>query len=88
MAAGDVSARESRHGGVSGEANAGQVHNLLNKGKTQMNILLGLCVGHDMLFTKYSEAPVTTLVAKDRVLAHNPVAALTNRYYRRKFLGS
>lgn len=49
---------------------------LLNKAKTQLNICLGLCVGHDSLFYKYSEAPVTTLVAKDRVTGHNPVAAI------------
>ena len=49
---------------------------LLNQEKTQFNIALGLCVGHDSLFYKYSEAMVTMLVAKDRVLGHNPVAAL------------
>ena len=37
---------------------------------------LGLCVGHDSLFYQYSEARVTTLVVKDRVLAHNPVGAI------------
>ncbi|MBR3053995.1 MAG: DUF1847 domain-containing protein, partial [Firmicutes bacterium] len=44
-----------------------------------------LCVGHDSLFYKYSEALVTTLVAKDRVLAHNPCAALyqINSYYKK-----
>lgn len=59
---------------------------ILNEEHTDMNIIMGLCVGHDMLFTKYSEAPVTTLVAKDRVLAHNPVGALyqANAYYRHK----
>lgn len=49
---------------------------LLNKAQTQLNICFGLCVGHDSLFYKYSEAPVTTLVAKDRVTGHNPAAAL------------
>ena len=49
---------------------------LLNQQKTQFNIVLGLCVGHDSMFYKYSEALVTTLVAKDRVLGHNPAAAL------------
>ena len=37
---------------------------------------LGLCVGHDSLFYKYSKALVTTLVAKDRVTGNNPVAAI------------
>ena len=49
---------------------------LLNEQKTQFNVVLGLCVGHDSLFYKYSDALVTTLVTKDRVLAHNPVGAL------------
>lgn len=48
----------------------------LNKNKTDLNVLIGLCVGHDSLFYKYAEAPVTTLVSKDRVLAHNTAAAL------------
>jgi uncharacterized metal-binding protein len=57
----------------------------LNAQKTELNVLVGLCVGHDSLFIKYSEAPVTTLVTKDRVLGHNPVVALyeTHSYYRR-----
>ena len=60
---------------------------LLNEAGTDMNVIVGLCVGHDMLFTKYSHAPVTTLVAKDRVTGHNPVAALygTSSYYKRLF---
>lgn len=49
---------------------------LLNRENTGLNIIMGLCVGHDSLFIKHSEAPVTTLVVKDRVLGHNPVAAL------------
>lgn len=58
---------------------------VLNAERTDMNIIMGLCVGHDMAFTKYSQAPVTTLVAKDRVLGHNTVAALYNThfYYKR-----
>ena len=49
---------------------------LLNQAGTQFNICLGLCVGHDSLFYKYSKAMVTTLVAKDRVTCNNPVAAI------------
>jgi len=58
---------------------------LLNGAKTDMNIIVGLCVGHDMLFSKYSDAPVTTLVVKDRVTGHNPVSVLygQNFYYKR-----
>jgi uncharacterized metal-binding protein len=59
---------------------------LLDSAGSQLNILVGLCVGHDALFTKTSKAPVTTLVAKDRVLGHNPIAALYNHqsYYQAK----
>lgn len=57
-----------------------------NKANTDFNIMLGLCVGHDSLFIKYSNAPVTVLAAKDRVLGHNPLAAvyLSNGYYKNK----
>lgn len=58
---------------------------ILNKAGTNLNIIVGLCVGHDSLFIKYSEALVTTLIAKDRVLAHNPAACLyqTKSYYKK-----
>ncbi|MGB9722781.1 MAG: DUF1847 domain-containing protein [Chloroflexia bacterium] len=56
---------------------------LLNEAGTQLNVVVGLCVGHDSLFFRHSQAPVTVLVAKDRVLGHNPVAALYSSYYRR-----
>lgn len=55
---------------------------LLNRAKTPFNVLVGLCVGHDMLFTKYSEAPVTTLIVKDRLAGHNPAITLYSRYFR------
>ena len=48
----------------------------LNSQETEFNIALGLCVGHDSMFYKYSKQMVTTLVAKDRVLAHNPCGAI------------
>jgi uncharacterized metal-binding protein len=58
---------------------------ILNEEKTDFNIMLGLCVGHDSLFLKYIEAFTTVLVTKDRVLAHNPVGALytSGSYYER-----
>lgn len=51
---------------------------LLNDKKVEFNILLGLCVGHDSLFSKYAEAFCTTLATKDRLLGHNPLAAIYN----------
>lgn len=60
---------------------------VLNKDNTDLNIVFGLCVGHDTLFIKHSDAPVTCLVAKDRVTAHNPVGALYgSRGYFKKAL--
>lgn len=58
---------------------------ILNEQKTDLNVIVGLCVGHDSLFIKYSAAPVTTLITKDRVLGHNPAAALytSGFYYKR-----
>ena len=58
---------------------------ILNKEKTDLNIIVGLCIGDDTIFTKYSDAPVTTLAVKDRVLAHNPLGAIYSKYYYEKF---
>ncbi len=57
---------------------------VLNDEKTEFNIVMGLCVGHDSLFLKYSNAPCTVLAAKDRLLGHNPLAAIytIDSYYR------
>jgi len=48
----------------------------LNRAGTDLNVVVGLCVGHDILFHKYIEGPTTTLVVKDRVTGHNPAVAL------------
>jgi uncharacterized metal-binding protein len=55
-----------------------------NRHETHFNVLLGLCVGHDSLFFRYAEAPVTVLAVKDRLLGHNPLAAVyqCDAYYR------
>jgi len=49
---------------------------ILDRAGTVLNVALGLCVGHDALFFQHSKAPSTVLAAKDRLLSHNPVAAL------------
>jgi len=49
---------------------------VLNAANTDFNILLGLCVGHDSMFIKYSEAMITVFAVKDRVMGHNPLAAI------------
>ena len=64
---------------------AGQAE-MLNQAESELNIMCGLCVGHDAVFTKVSEAPVTTFIVKDRVLAHNPVGAIYSQYVRKHLL--
>ena len=58
---------------------------ILNSEGVEFNIVVGLCVGHDSLFFKYAHAPVSVLVAKDRVLGHNPAVGLyqSGSYYRK-----
>jgi uncharacterized metal-binding protein len=58
---------------------------LLAQAGAEFNVVIGLCVGHDSMFFMHSKVPATVLVVKDRVLGHNPVAALytTHSYYRR-----
>jgi uncharacterized metal-binding protein len=72
-----------RPGGHESMCNPVSQAELLNRAGCELNIVLGLCVGHDSLFFKHSDGLVTTLVAKDRVLAHNPVGALqlADSYY-------
>jgi len=49
---------------------------VLNAEGVDLAVMLGLCVGHDTLFLKYCRVPCTVLAVKDRVLGHNPLAAL------------
>jgi len=64
---------------------AGQAE-MLNQAESELNVMCGLCVGHDAVFTKLSEAPVTTFIVKDRVLAHNPAGAIYSQYIRNHLL--
>ena len=59
---------------------------ILNNEKTDLNVMVGLCLGHDILFIKNSKADVTPLIVKDRMTGHNPVAALytSKTYYKQK----
>jgi uncharacterized metal-binding protein len=60
---------------------------VLNDLGTELNLIVGLCIGHDILFTQHSKAPVTTFIVKDRVLGHNPAVALYSNYYKRRLGG-
>lgn len=57
---------------------------LLAEKGTELYISCGLCVGHDAIFNQNCEGPVTNLVVKDRLLAHNPLGAIYSRYWKRK----
>lgn len=58
---------------------------LLNRQNTEFNVAVGLCVGHDSLFAKYSKPMVTTVLIKDRALGNNPVQAVyCDTYMRRR----
>ncbi|MGN0914710.1 MAG: DUF1847 domain-containing protein [Alphaproteobacteria bacterium] len=48
----------------------------LNDKKTELNINVGLCLGHGLLFQKHSVAPVTTFVVKDPLNKHNVIENL------------
>lgn len=56
----------------------------LEKAGSELAVIMGLCVGHDSLFIRNTKLPVTYLVVKDRLLGHNPVAALymADKYMR------
>lgn len=57
---------------------AGQADYLAEQ-STELNISLGLCMGHDIVFNAKSKAPVTTLVVKDREHNHNSIITLRNQ---------
>jgi Uncharacterized metal-binding protein conserved in archaea len=54
---------------------------VLNQAQVDLNVLLGLCVGHDTLALRHLKAPSTVLAVKDRLLGHNPLAALYSGYF-------
>ncbi|BEQ15170.1 DUF1847 domain-containing protein [Desulfoferula mesophila] len=72
-----------RQGGFESVCNPVFQAELMNRAGTELNVLLGLCVGHDSLFFAHAKAPTTVLAVKDRVTGHNPLAAvyLADVYY-------
>jgi uncharacterized metal-binding protein len=59
---------------------------ILNRLETDFNVIVGLCVGADCIFSRESDAPVTTLFVKDKSLANNPIGAVYSEYYLRESL--
>ncbi|MFW5793203.1 MAG: DUF1847 domain-containing protein [Bacteroidota bacterium] len=72
--------KDDRHEAICNPIGQAMVLNDLN---TDLNLIVGLCVGHDILFTKYSVAPVSTFIVKDRITGHNPVAAIYSAYHKK-----
>ncbi len=58
---------------------------ILNSYETDFNLVMCLCVGHDSLFLKNSNALCTVIAAKDRLYGHAPLNALyqSKSYHRR-----
>lgn len=54
---------------------------ILNQMNTDLNVLIGICMGADCILTRYSKSPVTTLFVKDKSLANNPIGAVYSDYY-------
>jgi uncharacterized metal-binding protein len=54
---------------------------VLNSEDVDLNVIVGLCIGHDIQFTGHAKGPVTTLIVKDRVTGHNPFASLYSGYH-------
>jgi len=59
---------------------------MLNRTGTDINVVVGLCVGTDTVFSQASAVPVTTLFVKDKSLANNPIGALYSEYYLQESL--
>jgi uncharacterized metal-binding protein len=57
---------------------------ILNEVGTDFNIVMGLCMGHDVLFQEFSNAPTTVLAIKDRAASHNPIAPLQDESWRKR----
>ncbi|MFW6331634.1 MAG: DUF1847 domain-containing protein, partial [Gemmatimonadota bacterium] len=54
---------------------------VLNAWRSDLNVVVGLCVGVDAVFARASRAPVTTIFVKDRSLANNPIGAVYSHYH-------
>lgn len=61
---------------------------ILNEVGTEFNVVMGLCVGHDSLFLSHSRQMCTVLAVKDRLLGHNPLAAVYTSHSYYSFLHS
>lgn len=70
-----------RLSGLQVVCNPGGQADVLNRLSTDINVMIGLCIGADCIFARQSDAPVTTLFVKDKSLANNPIGAVYSDYY-------
>jgi len=56
----------------------------LNRVGVDLNVMVGMSMGADCIFSRFSDAPVTALFVKDRSLANNPIGAIYSEYYLRE----
>ena len=61
---------------------------ILNMADVDLNIIIGLCIGIDCIFTKLSKAPVSTLFVKDKSLSNNPIGAVYLDHYLKEAAGT
>ena len=73
---GHVAAEELVEGGSGIICNPAGQAQYLSEQHTEMNIVMGLCLGHDMVFNARSKAPATTFAVKDRQHQHQPLQGL------------
>jgi uncharacterized metal-binding protein len=76
-----VGCRVGSHPDRSGACNPSSAAAVLNSRKTDLNVLVGFCVGADSVFSRESNAPVTTIFVKDKSLANNPIGAVYSHYH-------
>ncbi|NQT57913.1 MAG: DUF1847 domain-containing protein [Bacteroidetes bacterium] len=50
----------------------------LNQEKVDLAVVIGLCLGHDILFNREFKSDITTLIVKDRPNEHAPFVGIRN----------
>ena len=75
-----------QYGTASSTCNPHALARILNAAQTDLNVSVGLSMGCDVVFGRLSQAPVTTLFVKDKLLANNPVSAVHSRYVLERIL--
>lgn len=50
----------------------------LHAQNVDLAVVIGLCLGHDILFNREFDGDITTLVVKDRTNGHNPMQGITS----------